>query len=100
MYATEHRDLKFTTNGSISLGTFDTGKDGEYILGLWELFMLFLCIIYVRCDLITGACAAIMVSFQFSLVKFLVNADQGETPLFGGNLWTITLYLYLFGWTT
>ena len=62
MYATEHRDLKFATNG-ISLGTFDSAKDGGFILGLWELFMMFLCVIYVRCDLITGACTAIMVSF-------------------------------------
>ena len=47
MAATEHRDLKFGTNGSVSLGTFDSAKEGEYILGLWELFVVFLCCIYI-----------------------------------------------------
>jgi uncharacterized membrane protein YGL010W len=100
MYATENRDLKFGMDGTVQVGVFDTWKSDEYVIGIWELFVMLLCIIYIRCDFITGAFTCLMASTQFAVIRVLIDADKGETPLFGGNLWTITLYLYLFGWTT
>jgi uncharacterized membrane protein YGL010W len=100
MAATEHRDLKFGMDGTFAVGVFDSPKDNEYVIEMWNLFLLFMCAIYIRCDVLTGIFCCLMMSSQIALVKVLIDADKGESPLFGGNLWTITLYLYLFGWTT
>ena len=62
MYCTENRDLKIGMDGSVALGTFDTFKDNEQVFMLWELFMMFLCVIYIRCDVLTGICCCIMVA--------------------------------------
>ena len=60
MYCTETRDLKIGFDGSVALGVFDSQKSGEYVVALWELFVMFLCIIYIRCDLVTGVFTTIM----------------------------------------
>ena len=100
MASTEHRDLMISKSGGISIGVYDSPKDGEFVLGLWEIFLCIITLCYLRCDVITGFCAALMMATQIHLVKFLIEADQGENAIFGGNMWTITLYLYIFGWTT
>ena len=69
-------------------------------MGLYEIVTLMICMVYVKCDLVTGLVGTMLVLAQNRLVKFLYLADQGENAIFGGNMWTITLYLYLFGWTT
>ena len=64
------------------------------------MFLFLICLVYLRCDIVTGIFASAMAACQISLVKFLIEADQGPNAVFGGNLWTITLYIYIFGWTT
>jgi uncharacterized membrane protein YGL010W len=100
MASTKNRDLMITKDGGFSIGVYDSPKDGEFVLGLWEIFLSLVTLCYLRCDVITGFFTGLMMATQISLVKFLIEADQGENAIFGGNMWTITLYLYILGWTT
>lgn len=65
MYATENRDIKITKDGQFSIGVFDTPKENEYVIGMWELFIFFLGCIYIRCDKITGVATCAMAAAQF-----------------------------------
>ena len=76
MWAPRYRDLKYSSDtGSFEIGLFDKGGDSDYILGFYEIFTLWLALVYLRCDKIIGIFGTLVMISQNRLVKFLYMAD-------------------------